>query len=90
MLPSFFACVGREAHNLHAFVLKISLLTAERAKACGIPLESIQWYINCFKHGAPHHGGLGAGLERVVMLFCGLDNIRKASMFPRDPKRITP
>lgn len=31
-----------------------------------------------------------AGLERVTMLFLGLQNIRLASMFPRDPKRITP
>lgn len=30
------------------------------------------------------------GLERVVMLFLGLPNIRKVSLFPRDPSRITP
>ena len=42
------------------------------------------------RYGAPPHGGAGVGLERVVMLFCGLDNIRKTSMFPRDPKRLTP
>lgn len=35
------------------------------------------------RYGAPPHGGCGVGLERVVMLFCGLDNIRKTSMFPR-------
>ena len=32
-------------------------------------------------------GGGGVGLERVVMLFLGLKNIRLASMFPRDPDR---
>jgi len=42
------------------------------------------------RYGAPLHGGFGTGLERVVMLFCGLDNIRMTSLFPRDPKRITP
>lgn len=63
---------------------------AERAQAHEIPLESIQSYINCFKYGAPPHGGFGVGLERVVMLFAGLDNIRKTSLFPRDPKRLTP
>lgn len=42
------------------------------------------------RYGAPPHGGCGVGLERVVMLFCGLDNIRKTSMFPRDPKRLEP
>ena len=35
----------------------------------------------------PAHRGLRAA---QVMLFCGLDNIRKTSMFPRDPKRLTP
>ena len=30
------------------------------------------------------------GLERVVMLFLELGNIRRASLFPRDPKRIAP
>lgn len=42
------------------------------------------------RYGAPLHGGFGAGLECVVMLFCGLDNIRMTSLFPCDPKRITP
>ena len=30
------------------------------------------------------------GLERVTMLFLGLHNVRQTSMFPRDPKRLTP
>ena len=30
------------------------------------------------------------GLERVVMLFLKLNNIRRASLFPRDPKRLEP
>ena len=34
--------------------------------------------------------GLILGMERVTMLFLGLDNIRKTSLFPRDPKRLTP
>ncbi|KAK6129846.1 hypothetical protein DH2020_036432 [Rehmannia glutinosa] len=42
------------------------------------------------KYGAPPHGGFGVGLERVVMLFCALNNIRKTSLFPRDPQRIAP
>lgn len=68
----------------------MSRLLPERATACGIPLDTIQSYIDSFKLGAPPHGGAGVGLERVVMLYCGLNNIRKTSMFPRDPKRLTP
>lgn len=33
---------------------------------------------------------LFTGLERVTMLFLGLHNVRQTSMFPRDPKRLTP
>ena len=65
------------------------LLTA-RAVEHGIPLDQIQSYLDAFKCGCYPHGGAGVGLERVVMLFCGLNNIRKTSMFPRDPKRLAP
>ncbi|XP_038899520.1 aspartate--tRNA ligase 2, cytoplasmic [Benincasa hispida] len=63
---------------------------AERAQACGIDVKTIATYIDSFRYGAPPHGGFGVGLERVVMLFCGLNNIRKTSLFPRDPQRIAP
>jgi aspartyl-tRNA synthetase len=53
-------------------------------------VETIKAYVDSFRHGALPHGGGGVGLERVVMLFLGLGNIRKAAMFPRDPKRLFP
>lgn len=62
----------------------------ERAKHHGIDVSKIAGYIDSFKYGCPPHAGGGIGLERVVMLYLGLDNIRKTSMFPRDPKRVTP
>ncbi|GAX82774.1 hypothetical protein CEUSTIGMA_g10200.t1 [Chlamydomonas eustigma] len=65
-------------------------MLTERALACGIEIDTIRSYIDSFRFGAPPHGGAGIGLERVVMLYCGLDNIRKTSLFPRDPKRLTP
>ncbi|KAG2629709.1 hypothetical protein PVAP13_3KG446800 [Panicum virgatum] len=46
--------------------------------------------IDSFRYGTPPHGGFGVGLERVVMLFCALKNIRMASLFPRDPHRLRP
>jgi len=60
------------------------------AKAYGIDTSTIQSYIDAFKYGAPPHGGCGVGLERIVMLYLGLGNIRKTSMFPRDPRRLAP
>lgn len=65
-------------------------LLVERAKAWDIDLEDLKGYIDSFRNGALPHGGGGIGLERVVMLFLDLKNIRKASWFPRDPKRISP
>lgn len=67
----------------------VELLT-KRATECNIPLDSISKYISSFSMGAFPHGGAGIGLERVVMLFLGLDNIRKSSMFPRVPNRCEP
>lgn len=63
---------------------------AERAKHHGIDLSTIKEYIDSFRYGCPPHAGGGIGMERVVMLYLGLHNIRKTSMFPRDPKRLTP
>lgn len=65
-------------------------LLLERVKACNVPIEGVQDYINSFKQGCEPHAGIGIGLDRVVMLFCGLKNIRSSSLFPRDPKRIRP
>jgi aspartyl-tRNA synthetase len=62
----------------------------ERAKFHGIEIDTIAAYIDSFRYGCPPHAGGGIGMERVTMLYLGLDNIRKTSMFPRDPKRITP
>lgn len=62
----------------------------ERARHHAIDISKIAAYIEAFRFGCPPHAGGGIGLERVVMLYLGLDNIRKTSMFPRDPKRLTP
>jgi len=63
---------------------------SKRAKEHGIELDSIKAYIDSFRYGCPPHAGGGIGMERVCMLYLGLDNIRKTSMFPRDPKRLQP
>ena len=56
----------------------------------GVDPAQLSSYIDAFRYGAPPHAGGGIGLERVVMLYLGLDNVRKTSMFPRDPARLTP
>jgi len=59
-------------------------------KKKGIDPASMKSYVDAFRLGCPPHGGGGIGLERVVMLFLKLNNIRRASLFPRDPKRLVP
>jgi aspartyl-tRNA synthetase len=53
-------------------------------------VESIAGYMDAFRYGTWPHGGAGVGLERVVMLYLAVGNIRECTMFPRDPKRLTP
>jgi len=65
-------------------------LLKKRATECNIPFSNIEKYLESFKFGAYPHGGAGIGLERVVMLYLGLNNIRKSTMFPRTPDRLTP
>ncbi len=38
--------------------------------------------INAFKHGAPPHGGIAPGVDRIVMLLAGAQNIREVILFP--------
>eukprot|EP00158_Paraphelidium_tribonemae_P002558 Partr_v1_DN25468_c0_g1_i1_m53747 putative Aspartyl-tRNA synthetase len=65
-------------------------MLSARAEAHGIDVKTIQPYIDAFKYGVSPHGGGGIGLERVVMLFLDLANIRQTSLFPRDPHRLEP
>jgi aspartyl-tRNA synthetase len=56
----------------------------------GLELESLGFYLDFFRYGAPAHGGFGMGLTRVVMLLLDLPNIREASFLFRGPNRLTP
>ena len=58
--------------------------------ARGMDPEEFINFLMIHKHGMPPHGGLGIGLERLTMKLCGLDNVRYASLFPRDLSRLEP
>mmetsp|Transcript_4416 Transcript_4416/g.6854 ORF Transcript_4416/g.6854 Transcript_4416/m.6854 type:complete len:602 (-) Transcript_4416:1416-3221(-) len=77
-------CSGAQRCHDPDMVLKI--LEAKGVEAG----EGLKSYVESFRHGVSPHAGAGIGLERVVFLYLGLDNVRKASMFPRDPNRCTP
>lgn len=44
--------------------------------------EKFGGMLRALKFGAPPHGGIAPGIDRIVMLLCGTDNIREVTMFP--------
>jgi len=39
-----------------------------------------------FQYGAPPHGGMAAGVDRIVMLICGAQNLREITLFPMNQR----
>lgn len=64
-------------------------ITAKMEKR-GMDPEDIASYLMIFKYGMPPHGGLGIGLERLTMRLLDEQNVREASLFPRDVTRLEP
>lgn len=56
-------------------------------KACGLTEEEIQsrfgFLVEALKYGTPPHGGIGLGLDRIVMLMMHTDNIKDVTAFPK-------
>ena len=55
----------------------------------GLKPEDIKGY-EVFKYGCPPHGGFAIGCERLTQKILGLANVKEASLFPRDRKRVEP
>ena len=73
---------GQRIHEYQMLVDKL----ADR----GMTDEGMEQYMMVFRHGMPPHGGLGIGLERLTMKLLGEDNVREATLFPRDVNRLEP
>jgi len=61
-----------------------------QCKEKGVPTQSIATYLEAFKYGMPPEGGMGIGIERIIMQMLNLSNIREASFFPRTAERLEP
>ncbi len=73
---------GQRVHDYNEQVAKMEKL--------GMKPEEFATYLMLHKYGAPPHGGLGLGLERLTMHLLGAKNVREATMFPRDINRVSP
>lgn len=64
----------------------------EQMKAAGIDPShpGFSYYLQAFKFGLPPHGGFGFGIDRLVQKVVGLNNIKEATLFPRDMQRLVP
>ncbi|MGN0541880.1 MAG: aspartate--tRNA(Asn) ligase [Acutalibacteraceae bacterium] len=61
-----------------------------KMKERGINPDDFESYLMAHKYGLPPHGGMGIGLERLTAKLLGFENVRRATLFPRDVKRIKP
>ena len=57
-------------------------------KKWGNQPKNFTFYLQAFKYGMPPEGGFALGLERIVKQTLALENVREASLFPRDAERI--
>ncbi len=60
----------------------------DHVKKWGNKPEDFDIYLQAFKYGMPPEGGFCLGAERITMQILGLENIRLASLFPRDMERV--
>jgi nondiscriminating aspartyl-tRNA synthetase len=56
----------------------------------GLSPDDFSFYLDSFMYGMPPHGGFAIGLERLTMKILELENIREATLLPRDLKRLEP
>jgi nondiscriminating aspartyl-tRNA synthetase len=62
-----------------------------QAKAGGDPNDpGFKPLLSAMQAGMPPHGGFGMGLERLTQKIIGLQNVKEASLFPRDINRLAP
>jgi nondiscriminating aspartyl-tRNA synthetase len=64
----------------------------EQMKRAGLDVaaDGYKYYLQAFKYGLPQHGGCGFGIDRLVQKSIGLQNVKEATLFPRDINRLAP
>ncbi len=61
-----------------------------RLEEQGLDPSKFSNHLQTFDWGMPPHAGWGLGLERLMTILIGIDNVREVVLYPRDPDRLTP
>ncbi len=61
---------------------RVDALAARMARM-GLDKSAYSWYLDLARYGATEHAGFGMGIERLVMYFTGLTNVRDVCLLPR-------
>jgi len=61
-----------------------------RLEEQGLDPSKFSNHLQAFDWGMPPHAGWGLGLERLMTILIGIDNVREVVLYPRDPDRLTP
>jgi aspartyl-tRNA synthetase len=69
--------------EVQARVFKLIGLSDEEAQ------KKFGFFLDAFKYGAPPHGGLAFGLDRIVMLLCGAESLREVIAFPKNKAAVS-
>ncbi|HLG37157.1 MAG TPA: amino acid--tRNA ligase-related protein, partial [Nitrososphaera sp.] len=62
----------------------------ERMTVQGLKPQAFDSHLRVFDYGVPPHAGFGLGLERLMMALAKIENIRDATLYPRDIDRLAP
>ena len=61
-----------------------------RLKEQNLDPSKFSEHLQAFDWGMPPHAGWGLGLERLLTVILGIDNVREVILYPRDPERLKP
>ncbi|MFG1248021.1 aspartate--tRNA ligase [Xanthobacter flavus] len=75
---------GIRNHRPEAMVKAFELAGYDEATV----VERFGGMYRAFQYGAPPHGGMAAGVDRIVMLLCGTTNLREISIFPMNQQAL--